>query len=160
MIEENTARCVQPVSLPVVARQLEAGHFTDAVGRARVEACTLGLRHLVGLAEHFTRTRKIKPAPRNNVLDGSQQVVGAVDIGIQSGKFIVKRIADETLGRQVIALVRLYRGHYLVNTGVTLERGGVQLYLRPDSLEARQPVLGIFNCHAAHNTVDVVSFAD
>src|SRR5207245_9443318 len=65
--------------LPVVAGQFEAGHLTDAVRRARVEACAFGLRHLVRLAEHFTRTRKVKPAPGNDILDGGQQVVGAVE---------------------------------------------------------------------------------
>ncbi len=67
----------------------------------------------------------------------------AVDIAVQRGKLIVERIADEALGRKVIALVRLHMVEHLVQTRKAFKRAGVQMNGGLDVGKARQPVRGI-----------------
>ena len=58
---------------------------------------------------------------RSNILDGGKQEMRAVDVGIQRRKFIVKRIAYEALGSQVVALVGHDLGNCLIDTGKALQ---------------------------------------
>ena len=158
VIEQDAARGVHLVRLAIIPRQIEAGHLADAVRRARMEAGPLVLRRLFGLSEHLARPGEIEAALRRQVLHGRQQVVGAVDVGVERGEFVVERIADEALRGQVVALVGLHLSHRLMDAGVALERGGMQLDARSDGMNTRQPVLGVLQGHAAHDAVDVVSF--
>ncbi len=86
-----------------------------------MERHPLILRHLRSVAEHLARSRKIKPAARRQILDRREQKMRAVDVGIQSGELIVKRVADETLGGQVIAFLRLGASDHLVQTGIAFQ---------------------------------------
>jgi hypothetical protein len=81
---------------------------------------------------------------------------GAVDIDVQSGEFVVERIADETLGRQVVALVRLHLVDHPVDAGKALEGGGVELQAGEDGAQAGKAVVGILQGHPAHDAVDLV----
>src|SRR5574341_772401 len=53
MIEQDAAQTEHSVRFPVVARELKAGNFADAVWRTRMKRSRLFLRHFAHLAEHF-----------------------------------------------------------------------------------------------------------
>ena len=124
-----------------------------------MEPGPLVLRSFVGMTEHFARSGEVEPALRRQVLDRGQQVMRAVDVGVERGELVVERVADETLRRQVIALVGLDLGDHLVDAGVALERSGVQ----GDSGRERhagEPVLGVLQRDAAHDAMNLVSLLE
>ena len=86
-----------------------------------MEARLFVLRRLVRFAEHFARPGEVETAFWRQVLHCGQQVVRAVDVGVERRELVVKRVADEALGGQVIALIRLYLCDHLVNTGIAFE---------------------------------------
>src|SRR5262245_64680550 len=140
MVVEDAGRCLDAVSFTIVSRQMKSCNLRDAVRRARMKWSPFILRHLRHFSEHFTGGRKVEPATGRTVPQGGQDVVGAVDVGIKSREFVFKRIGHETLGSQVIALIRLDGMEHTVNAGKTFQRGGVQveaiLYLQdpPESV--------------------------
>ena len=67
-------------------------------------------------------------------LQRRQQEMRAVDIGVQRGELVVERVADEALGRQVIALVGLHFVDHPVHAGIAFERRGMQYQAAADSL--------------------------
>ena len=67
VVVEDAGRGPDAISLPIVARQVEAGHFGDPVRGARMETRHLVLRHLRHLAEHLAGGREIEPAVRRAV---------------------------------------------------------------------------------------------
>src|SRR5947208_178943 len=101
----------------------------------------LGLGNVFGLAEHLTRSRKVEPALRNQIGNCRQHKVGAIDIGIESRKLVVEGITDETLGSEMVTLVRTDLRDYLVHAGVAFERCGVQHDFVAYRLESQQTVL-------------------
>ena len=74
-----------------------------------MEAGQFSLRNLLHLPEHFARSGKVETAMRSRLLESGQYIVSPVDIRIQRGEFVVKRVADEALRREVIAFVGLKR---------------------------------------------------
>jgi len=52
----------------------------------------LRLRHLRYLAEHLARSGKVDPAVRHQFAQRAQNEMGAVDVGIESRKFVVERV--------------------------------------------------------------------
>ena len=80
----------------------------------------LVLRRFFGHAEHFARAGEIKPAVRGESFQGRQQEMGAVDVGVQGGELVVEGVADEALGRQVVALVGLHLVDHPVDAGIAL----------------------------------------
>src|ERR1019366_354400 len=71
-------------------------------------------------------------------------------------EFIVERVADETLGRQVVALVRLRLCDHPVDAGEAFERCGVKLQTGEDSAQAGKAVVRILQGHPAYDTMDLV----
>src|SRR4051794_5024006 len=96
-----------------------------------MKASLLGLWSLFGLPEHFTGARKIKAAVRNYVLQRGKQVVRPVDIGLQSREFVVERVADEALGRKVVALIGQHVLYNPIEACVAFQRRRMQGNLRP-----------------------------
>src|SRR5579883_106432 len=68
----------------------------------------------------------------------------------------INGVGDEALRRQVIALVRFDAAENVVDAGVAFERARVQVQLRPDGSQTGEPVLGVFQGHAAHQPVDFI----
>jgi len=100
-----------------------------------MKAGDLVLRRFLGQAEHLARSGEIETAFGRQRSDRRQQKMGAVDVDVQSGEFVVERVADEALGRQVVALVRLHLVDHPVDAGEALERCGVELQAGKDSAQ-------------------------
>ena len=83
--------------------------------------------------------------------------MGAVDIGVERGEFVVERIAHKALSRQVIALVGLDVVDHPVDAGVAFEGGGVQFQAVANVLDAGKPVFGILQRDPADDAVDLVA---
>ena len=83
--------------------------------------------------------------------------MGAVDVGLQGGELVVKRVADKALRRQMIAFIRFDSPHDVVDAGETLERAGMQMDAVPDVLDSLQPVPGIFQGDTPDQAVDFVA---
>jgi hypothetical protein len=84
--------------------------------------------------------------------------VGAVDVGVQRGEFVVERVADETLRRQVIAFVRRHLGHQLVDAGEAFERCGMQHDPVAHRAQPDQPVLRILQGYAPDGAMHLIAF--
>ena len=111
----------------------------------------------LGIAELFTGPGEIEPAGGHDVVHGGQQVVGSVDIGVVRGKVVVEGAPDETLRRQVIALVGQDALEDVVNAGVILKGCGVEIDVVQDGVNPCQPVLGVLQRNATDNSVDGTS---
>ena len=157
MVKQNTAAGVQAVSFAVIARQLEAAYFADAIARSGMKTGALILRQLFGFAEHFARTGEVKLAAGNQVFDRGKQKVSAVDICVESRKLVVERVADEALRRQVITFVGGHFGDQLIDTGEAFERRGVQTNPFAHGVQTHQPVFRVLQSHAPHSTVDLIA---
>src|SRR5262249_35037889 len=121
---------------------------------ARMEPGPLILRRFLSLAEHFARPGEVESASGRQVLHRREQVMGTVDVCVERREFVVERIADKALRGQMVTLVRVHLGDYLVDAGIALERGGVQGDLRPERVQAGEPVFGILKRNPADDTVD------
>ena len=84
--------------------------------------------------------------------------MGAIDVGVECGKLVLKRIADKTLCGQMVALVGLHLEKHLEDAGETLQRGRVKAKISQDVANPPHPVAGIFKGHPAHDAVDLISF--
>ena len=84
--------------------------------------------------------------------------MGAVDVGVERRKLVFEGIADETLGRQMIALVRLDLLEDLEDAGVALQRGGMDLDVVQDVLDAPHAMLRVLESDPAHQAVNLVAF--
>ena len=118
VVKKDAVRGVHPVGFTVIAGQVKPCYLADAVRRTGVEPRVLVLGHGFSHAEHLARTGEVEAAVGGQGLEGGQQEVGAVDVGVQRGKLVVEGIADETLGRQVVALVRLDLVNHPVDAGI------------------------------------------
>src|SRR5438105_3316001 len=74
------------------------------------------------------------------------------------GELIFEGVTHKTLGRQMINLVRSHPCNSLVETGITLQRGGMELNSVQQVANPPQPIFGVFNGHAANDSVNLVSF--
>src|SRR5262249_9629388 len=95
----------ESVRLKIVLGEMKAGHLGNSIGRAGVKQGLFVLRYGRHLAEHLTRTGKVEATGRDTVFERCQDVVCATDVGLEGGGLILERVADITLGRQMIALV-------------------------------------------------------
>lgn len=86
-----------------------------------MKAGGFGLRRLGNLAEHLAGTGEIEAAIRDQILQRSQDMVRAVDIGVQRGELIIERIRNEALRGEMITFVRAHFVEHLIHTGETLE---------------------------------------
>src|SRR5215475_5619130 len=97
-----------------------------------MEARGLGLRHLFRHAEHLARSSEIEARDGRERLESRQEEMRAIDVGVQRGELVVEGVADETLRRQVVALVGLDLVDYAVDAGIAFERCRMKFELRPD----------------------------
>lgn len=86
--------------------------------------------------------------------------MGAVDIGVQRGKFVIERITNETLRRQVIAFFRLNCPENLIDARETLQRRGMQVQSRKHRFDSAQPSRRIFEGDAANHPVHLISLGE
>jgi hypothetical protein len=84
--------------------------------------------------------------------------MGPVDVGMECGELVIERIADETLGCEVIAFFGLTLVEYLVHARKAFQRSGVEMNSIPDMHDPVEPVPGIFQGHAAHQPVHLIAF--
>ena len=119
MIEEDAADAKHSISFAIVAGQIEAGDFADAIRRARVKGSSFPLRRLANFAKHFRGAGEIKTAARPDLAQGRQHIVGAVDVGIHRGEAIGEAFVHKTLRGQVITLVKLVAADDAENRRVT-----------------------------------------
>src|SRR5271165_1013309 len=112
------------------------------------------LRNLRDSSEHLARPGEVESAFRDDILQRSQHKVCPVDVGVQSGEFIVERVADKTLSGQMVALVRLNGPKNLINARKAFQRGSMQMEPANHGLEASQPSGRIFQGDSPHNPMD------
>src|SRR6267142_3778272 len=75
VIEKNPARCMELVSLAVVAGEVEACNLRYTVSGARVKRRFFGLRALLRLTEHFARSGEIEMGLRRDLAERGKHVV-------------------------------------------------------------------------------------
>src|SRR5829696_5016470 len=112
MVEQNSARGVQAIGFTVVPCEIESGHLGDPIGRARMKRSGFVLWRNSGLAKHLTGASKVEPGLWRGLTKRGKHVMGAVDVGVQSGELVLKRVADEALRGEMVDLIWLHiRGH-------------------------------------------------
>ena len=160
VVEQDPARGVEPVRLPVVERRVVPEDLGRPVRRSRVEGRGLVLGCLADLAEHLRRRRLVEadgisvgPADDPDRLQQPEHP-GATDVRGELG--LAKRQRHETDGAEVVDLVRLdlldhgdERREILEVSLDDLQLGGLVL----DHLD-----LGVVL--AADHAVDVVTLPD
>ena len=116
------------------------------------------LGHLRDLAEHLARGGKIETAVRGTVPERGQDMVRPVDVRIERREFVLERIRDEALRRQVVALVWLDRLKDPVDARKAFQRGGVELQPILEMQNAPEPMLWIFDRHAPNKAMHLIPF--
>src|SRR5205807_9699705 len=109
---------------------MEARHFGDAVGGARMKRSVLVLRAGLYLAVHLAGAGEAEFASWSNLLHSGQQFMRTEKIDTHGGGFVFKGIAHGALRRQVIALVGLNVGQHFAEAGMALQRTAVQMEVR------------------------------
>ena len=94
---------------------------------------------------------------RSRLLESGQYIVSPVDIRIQRGEFVVKRVADEALRREVIAFVGLKRMQHPVDAGIALERTRVKRHLVQNTAHSCESMRRILERHPADQSVDLIA---
>jgi hypothetical protein len=125
-----------------------------------MEAGALVLRGLFGFAEHFTGSGEVEAAFGGKVFHRGEKIMGAVDIGVEGGEFVVERVADKTLRGQVIAFVRLDFSDHLVDAGIAFEGGRVQCDAGPDGVNAGEAMHWIFERHSPDDAVHGIALSE
>src|SRR6185369_2791240 len=120
MVVKDAGTGEHAVLAPVVLHQVITGHLGDSIDRSRIKRCLLVLLLSNNSTEHLARPGEVKTATGRKLLDGSEQIMGAVDIVVQDGNLVLERVADKAGSGQVIALVgnhvlhRLYDGEDII----------------------------------------------
>ena len=157
MIEKDSAHRERIICLAVIAGQIETANFTDSIAGTRMEGREFCLRNLVNFTEHFARSGKVEPALRNGLAQRRKKKVRAIDVGIQSGEFVVEGITDEALGGQMITFVRENSRDYLKQAGEALNRSCVKGYFASHLGESCQAVRWILQSHPPDDSMDLVT---
>ena len=84
MVKQDAAGAVHSISLSVVSSQIKACHLADPIRRSGMETGKFRLGHFLRLTKHLARSGEIEAALRHQIPERRQQVMGAVDVGIQS----------------------------------------------------------------------------
>jgi len=153
VVEQDAVAAVQVVGLTVIAHQVVACQLGNAVGRARVKGGGFILRRDRRITKHLGRAGKIQPAVWHQVFERRQQVVGAVDVGGECRELVLERIADETLGCQMVALVWLHLAHNAVHAGIRIDGAGVQRHPVENVGNICQPAYRVLEFYLPHDTV-------
>ena len=157
MIKKNAARGVNSICLAIISRQMKAGDFADPVRTPREKVRRLLLRHLVGIAEHLTRSGKIKLTFRAQLANRGEYIVSAADVGIQSREAVDKAFGDKTLGREVIALVEVVLAEDVKNARVTFQTRGMKDESIDYGVDAAEPGFGRFKRDAPHESMNFIT---
>src|SRR5574341_184940 len=100
MIKQETAQGIQIVGLAIISRQVKPGDFRDAIGGPRIKRGLFMLWDFRHIAEHFAGSGKVEATMRGPLFEGGKDEMGAIDIGAEGRKFILKGVADKTLRGQ------------------------------------------------------------
>lgn len=87
----------------------------------------------------------------------SEQIVGSIDVRVQRGELVLKRIADETLGGEMVALLRLDGTNHPVQAGKTLQRSGMKFDIVEQVPDAPEAMLRVLQGYPPHNPVHTVA---
>jgi hypothetical protein len=83
----------------------------------------------------------------------------AINIRVQSRKFIVKRVTHKALRGQVITFVWFHLPKYLVYAGKTFQRSGMQVSTIQYVLDSNQPVARILQGDTPDEAMDLIAFS-
>jgi len=157
VVEKNATHGKQVIGFPVVSDQMVSGELGNPIGRSGTKGSILVLRGL-GVSEHLAGSGKIESASGDQLPNGGKDMMGPVDIGHQSRKFIFERVSDKTLGRQVIAFIGFHLSHDVKDAGKTLNRSRMDIELGKDMLDPRHPVLRVLDGRAPDDPMDLIAF--
>src|SRR5215212_4809455 len=132
-----------------------AGDLADSIRTARLKCSALRLRHLVDVAKHLARTRKVKTALWPQLTKRSQHVVSAVDV--HRGEAVGKTLSHEALRREVIALIKIVFAEDVENAGITFQAGWVQGYAIEYVGDATESGFRRIKSHTAHQAVHLIA---
>src|SRR6185369_10962350 len=121
VIKQDASDAIHSVGFAIVPRQIESGHFADAVRAARMKRGILVLRRVLYLTEHFTRSRKVEAAFRPQLPECGKHVVSPVDVGVHGREAIGKALGDKALGGEMITLVKIILADDVEDAWITLE---------------------------------------
>src|SRR5262249_573729 len=140
---------------------VEPSDFRNAVGGAGIKRRMFMLRDFGHIAEHFTGSGKVKVTVRDALFQGRKDEMGAIDIGADGRKFILKGVADKPLRSQMVTFIWLHPVDHLEEARIAVERGGVehQPVMIEEMAEAPEPVLWILKGHASDYPVHFVVLA-
>src|SRR6185369_2545884 len=120
---------------------------------ARLKRSRLFLRHFVDVPKHLARSREVKTTLRPQLTQRGEHVVRAVDVRAHRRKAVSETFRHETLGREVIALVKIVLTENVEDAGVAFETGRVQSDSVQNMSNAAEPRLRGFEGHAADQPV-------
>jgi hypothetical protein len=81
-----------------------------------------------------------------------------VDIGSDRREFIIERIADEALGRQVVTFVGVHLLNHLNQVCIVFQPTGVQRYLISEVADPPEVVLRMFRSHSPDDAMNFIAF--
>src|SRR4051794_9781961 len=105
MIKKDAVATVHAVGFAIVQRQVEAGHFADAIRAAGMKGSRLLLRRLTHFPEHFARPGEIEFAFGLQVSQRFEQVMRTVYIDVHRGEAVTETLGDKALRGQMVALL-------------------------------------------------------
>ena len=145
------------IGLAIVSGQIKPRHFGNTVGGTRMEGSRFRLGRLGYFSEHLAGGSEVEPTVWRTVPKRGQDMVRAVDIGIERRELVFKRIGDKALRSQVIAVVRLHRLKDAIHTGQAFHGSRVKLEAILKRQEAPESVLRIFDGHPSHDPVHFIA---
>src|SRR5580698_236883 len=123
-----------------------------------MKASSFILRGLVRFAEHLAGAGEVEARVGAGIFETREHVMGAVNIDVHGGELVVKRITDEALRREVIALVRLYLEEDTVETREIFKRRAVKVNLAEQMLDSRHSVGWVLQSDPPHDAVNLIAF--
>src|ERR1044072_4587078 len=131
--------------------------FADPVRTAGLKRRVLLLRHFVDVPKHLTRAREVKSTLRPQLPQRREHVVGAVDVHVHGRKAVGEAFRNETLGREVVTLVKIVFAEDVENTRITLETGRVQRDAVHQMIDAAEPRFRRFEGHTTDQPVHFIT---
>lgn len=84
--------------------------------------------------------------------------MGAVNIGVDGGKFIFEGVADKALSGQMVTLIGDNLFYHIEDTGVALHGPGMQGNAIQKVSNPPQAMEGVFQGNTPHEAMDFISF--
>src|ERR1700752_198501 len=157
VIEQHAVTTKHSIGFAVVTRQLKSRHLANAVWTAGMERSVFILWRFAHLPKHFGRSSEIEPAARSQFPQRSQHVMSAVDVCVHRREAVGKRLGDERLGSEVIALIELDLSYHSEDGWVTFKTRGVKLQSIEQMRDPVETSLRIFECDAPDQPVHLVT---